>query len=74
MGNGCLSDIADIEMGQSPPKTACSKVASGTSLLNGHTEFGPHHPTPAQWTTDPREMARAGDVLFCVRGSTTGRS
>lgn len=73
MGSGVLSDIADIEMGQSPPGSTCGKVASGTPLLNGPTEFGPNHPTPAQWTTDPRKVAHAGDVLFCVRGSTTGR-
>ncbi|PIV81883.1 hypothetical protein COW53_01980 [bacterium CG17_big_fil_post_rev_8_21_14_2_50_64_8] len=42
-------------------------------MLNGPTEYGPHHPTPAQYTTDARKRARPGDVLFCVRGSTTGR-
>ena len=28
---------------------------------------------PVQFTTDPRKLAKAGDILFCVRGSTTGR-
>lgn len=73
MASGYLSNIVDIDMGQSPPGETCSEVAIGTPLLNGPTEFGPHHPTPTQWTTDPRKMARAGDILFCVRGSTTGR-
>ena len=45
----------------------------GLALLNGPTEFGAHHPTPVQFTTDARKCARPGDILFCVRGSTTGR-
>ena len=43
------------------------------ALLNGPTEFGSYHPAPAQYTTDPRKFAEPGDLLFCVRGSTTGR-
>ncbi len=70
---GSLSDVVVVEMGQSPPGATCNANGNGTPLLNGPTEFGSHHPTPAQWTTDPRKMARAGDILFCVRGSTTGR-
>ncbi|MEY9638697.1 type I restriction enzyme S subunit [Bradyrhizobium japonicum] len=42
-------------------------------MLNGPTEFGPYHPNPTQFTTDPKKLSRPGDVLFCVRGSTTGR-
>ena len=41
--------------------------------MNGPTEFGSHHPTAVQFTTNPRKFAQPGDVLFCVRGSTTGR-
>ena len=67
-----LGDLAHITMGQSPPgETVNGKV--GMPLLNGPTEFGPHHPTPRQYTLDPRRVARPGDLLFCVRGSTTGR-
>ena len=67
-----LGDIAEIVMGQSPPGSAVSRD-SGIPLLNGPTEFGSHHPTPAQYTTDARKLAQPGDLLFCVRGSTTGR-
>ena len=67
-----LGDVATIVMGQSPPgKTVSDKI--GIPLLNGPTEFGSHHPAPTECTTDPREVAQPGDVLFCVRGSTTGR-
>ena len=73
MADSSLADFADIVMGQSPPGDTCSASGPGLPLLNGPTEYGPHHPTPAQFTTDARKRARAGDVLFCVRGSTTGR-
>ena len=42
-------------------------------LLNGPTEFGSKSPLPKQFTTNPKKIARQGDLLFCVRGSTTGR-
>ena len=67
-----LDDVADIVMGQSPSGDTVSPD-DGVALLNGPTEFGSHHPTPAQYTTDARKLAQAGDLLFCVRGSTTGR-
>ena len=67
-----LGDLAHITMGQSPPGTTVNG-RTGMPLLNGPTEFGPHHPEPRQYTSDPRRVARAGDLLFCVRGSTTGR-
>ena len=67
-----LGDVATIVMGQSPPGSTVSNEP-GVALLNGPTEFGQHHPVPVQFTTDPRKFAQPGDVLFCVRGSTTGR-
>ena len=68
----CLDDLAIVVMGQSPSGETVSK-GEGVALLNGPTEFGPHHPHPVQFTTDPRRYAQPGDLLFCVRGSTTGR-
>ena len=70
---GQLADIAEIVMGQSPEGEACNTVGNGMPLLNGPTEFGGHHPTPAQYTSDARKLAAKGDILFCVRGSTTGK-
>ena len=67
-----LGDVATIVMGQSPPGNTVSDEP-GVALLNGPTEFSSHHPMPVQFTTDPRKFAQPGDVLFCVRGSTTGR-
>ena len=67
-----LGDVATIVMGQSPSGSTVSDEP-GVALLNGPTEFGSHHPVPVQFTTAPRKFAQPGDVLFCVRGSTTGR-
>ncbi|WP_346898792.1 restriction endonuclease subunit S [Clostridium sp. UBA7503] len=68
-----LNDIADITMGQSPKGELCNNNGEGVPLLNGPTEFGEHHPYPTQFTVDVKKWARKGDLLFCVRGSTTGR-
>ncbi|WP_164926902.1 restriction endonuclease subunit S [Chlorobaculum tepidum] len=73
MGSEWLGEECEIVMGQSPPSETCNTVGIGIPLLNGPTEFGPHHPSPAQFTTDVRKRAIPGDILFCVRGSTTGR-
>lgn len=68
-----LGDIASIVMGQSPKGATCNFSGVGVPLLNGPTEFGYRHPHPVQYTTEPKKFAEPGDLLFCVRGSTTGR-
>lgn len=68
-----LDEIAEIIMGQSPSGENCNETGNGVPLLNGSTEFGGYHPTPVQFTTDPKKIAEVGDILFCVRGSTTGK-
>ena len=73
MVTSSLGDVAEIVMGQSPSGETCNDAGVGLPLLDGPTEYGPHHPSPVQFTTDARKRAQPGDVLFCVRGSTTGR-
>jgi type I restriction enzyme S subunit len=73
MAGRMLGQIAEIVMGQSPPGHMCNTVGEGTPLLNGPTEFGEPHPSPVQYTSSPTRFAHKGDLLFCVRGSTTGR-
>lgn len=68
-----LGNVAEIIMGQSPAGETCNEIGNGVPLLNGPTEFGNFHPKPVQYTTDPKKFSKAGDILFCVRGSTTGR-
>ena len=68
-----FSDIAAITMGQSPQGDDCNNDGVGEPLLNGPTEFGFYSPSPVQWTTNGKKHCAEGDLLFCVRGSTTGR-
>jgi len=72
VGDSLISH-AEIVMGQSPPGDTCNTEGLGLPLLNGPTEYGEHYPIPVQFTTDARKRAEPGDILFCVRGSTTGR-
>ena len=66
---GTLDQFADITMGQSPKGISVSSKGE-IPLLNGPSEFGVNHPTPVQFTNDPKRFAKKGDLLFCVRGST----
>lgn len=68
-----LADQAEIVMGQSPKAVDVNSHGDGLPLLNGPTEFGASHPTPVQFTTKASKVCEGGDLLFCVRGSTTGR-
>ncbi len=68
-----LGDIAQIIMGQSPTGDTCNEIGNGIPLLNGPTEFTGHSPVAVQYTTDPKKISEIGDLLFCVRGSTTGK-
>lgn len=71
--NARLSDIAEIVMGQSPKGNEVNDKQIGLPLLNGPTEFSERYPNPVQFTEDGKRFAQKGDILFCVRGSTTGR-
>src|SRR3990167_5329465 len=62
----------DVMMGQSPLGETYNQ-SKGIPLLNGPTEFGLVNPFPIQYTTKPTKLSKSGDILLCVRGSTTGR-
>jgi type I restriction enzyme S subunit len=68
-----ISEVAPINMGQSPPGSSYNTSGNGVPLLNGPTEFGRRSPTAIQWTTAPTKLCKKGDILICVRGATTGR-
>ena len=73
MNKVTLSEIAEITMGQSPKGDTCNIIGEGKPLLNGPTEFGDFFPSAKQFTTKGNKFSKKGDILFCVRGSTTGR-
>ena len=71
--NAIINDIAEIVMGQSPKGEECNNKGMGLPLLNGPTEFTSRSPIPVQFTETGNKFAEPGDILFCVRGSTTGK-
>ena len=68
-----LGEITEIIMGQSPKGDTYNTDGEGEPLINGPAEFGSEYPTPVQWTSKPTKLCKDGDILFCVRGNTTGR-
>lgn len=72
-----LGAITNVLMGQSPPGDTYNTVGEGVPLINGPVEFteGPFGKSVVnQYTTAPTNFCEAGDLLLCVRGSTTGRT
>jgi type I restriction enzyme S subunit len=70
---GALADVADVIMGTSPPSDTYNDTGNGVPLINGPVEYGERFPLRVKWTTASVKLATAGDLIFCVRGSTTGR-
>lgn len=68
-----LGEFGDVIMGMSPKGSTYNQIGSGFPLLNGPTEFGDSHPEPVLFTTDSKRESKVDDLIFCVRGSTTGR-
>jgi type I restriction enzyme S subunit len=68
-----LDNLANVIMGLSPSGETYNEAGIGTPLLNGPTEFGETFPHCTVYTTDPKRICKKGDLIFCVRGSTTGR-
>ena len=60
-------------MGLSPAGDTYTTDGEGMPLLNGPTEFGAVHPSCSLFTSDSKRECEAGDLIFCVRGNTTGK-
>ncbi len=69
-----LGECGEVIMGQSPPGSSYNQKGIGSPLINGPTEFTDRYPIKIQWTTEPARFCRPGDLLICVRGSSTGRT
>lgn len=72
-----LARVCVVTMGQSPPGNTYNKSGDGVPLINGPVEFtpGPFGLTVVnQYTSAPTKFCEEGDLLICVRGSTTGRT
>ncbi|MGA2515629.1 MAG: N-6 DNA methylase [Thermodesulfobacteriota bacterium] len=72
-----LGEVCQIIMGQSPPGDSYNNNGEGVPLINGPVEFGPmpfSQILMTKYTTQATKMCKKGDLLVCVRGSTTGRT
>ena len=65
--SGTLSDIAIVTMGQSPKGSSYNEQAVGEVFYQGRAEFGFRFPSRRLYTTEPKRIAEAGDVLLSVR-------
>ena len=64
---GSLGEIADVTMGQSPNGNSYNEDGIGEVFYQGRAEFGFRFPTRRLFTTEPKRMAEAGDILLSVR-------
>jgi type I restriction enzyme S subunit len=70
---GRLDQIASILMGLSPNGDSYNASGIGVPLINGPVEFGDYFPVKTKWTEAATRFCCEHDLIFCVRGSTTGR-
>ena len=64
---GNLYEIANVTMGQSPDGKSYNENGYGEVFYQGRAEFGSRYPTRRLYTTEPKRMANAGDILMSVR-------
>ncbi len=65
--SGALADIASIIMGQSPKGDTYNKEGIGSVFFQGRAEFSFRFPIRRLYTTAPKRMAQANDVLMSIR-------
>jgi type I restriction enzyme S subunit len=71
-----LKFLATIIYGSSPHNSTYNDEGRGVLLINGPDEYSKEDfgfTRALKWTTAPVKFAPAGSLLFCLRGSTTGR-
>ncbi len=71
-----LKFVAQIIAGQSPHESTYNSVGVGSILVNGPVEFSSGDlgkTVETKWTTSPKKFVPQETLLFCLRGSTTGR-
>ncbi len=62
-----LGEIADLNLGQSPPSEFYNDEGVGLPFLQGKAEFGDIYPKPTKWCSRPLKVGKNGSVLVSVR-------
>ena len=68
-----LNSLASVTMGLSPKGDTYNECGDGMPLVNGPVEFGERFTKRVKWTTSPTKVCKSGELIVCVRGSTTGK-
>ncbi len=71
-----LKYVSEITYGISPHEKTYNDNGEGSILVNGPAEYSEAdfgYTRAIKWTTAPSKFAKKGSLLFCLRGSTTGR-
>ena len=64
---GKLEDISVITMGQSPKGSSYNEDGEGAVFYQGRTDFTNRFPVRRLYTTEPKRIAKSGDILMSVR-------
>ena len=64
-----LSEVAHIEMGQSPVGESSNDNGDGIPLIGGPADLGLEFPQATRWTNAPTKLCELGDILVCVRAT-----
>ena len=62
-----IDECYNVTMGQSPSGETYNENRDGALFYQGRAEFGWRFPSPRMHTTDPKRMAKSGDILLSVR-------
>ncbi|MDF4221084.1 restriction endonuclease subunit S [Maribacter sp. M208] len=62
-----LKDVSKITMGQSPSGGSYNDLGNGKIFYQGRTDFGFRIPTIRSYTSEPKRLAKKGDILMSVR-------
>ena len=62
-----ISDFADINMGQSPKSEFYNTEKIGLPFLQGNRTFGKKYPYFDTYCSEPKKVAKKGEVLLSVR-------
>ena len=68
-----LGDLCSLISGQHVNRDDYNAERLGIGYLTGPSDFGQRYTNFTKWTTKPKSIAQAGDILITVKGSGLGK-
>ncbi len=62
-----LAEVANINMGSSPPSNTYNTIQNGLPFFQGNAEFSEMYPRAKKWCDEPQKIAEQGEILISVR-------